>query len=57
LHKLLYIRKQNGDLSISASRGTHPMKLKEMLLQSRQGRHRVSSGREGRSEKEGGAEW
>jgi len=33
------------------------MKLKEMLLQGRQERHRVSSGREEKSEKERGAEW
>jgi len=57
LHKPLYIRKQDSNLSILVSRGTHPMKLKETLLQGRQKRHRVSNGRERRSEKEREIEW
>jgi len=57
LYKPLYIRKQDSNLSISVSRGTHPMKLKEMLLQDRQRRHRVSNGREEKSKKERGIEW
>jgi len=32
------------------------MELKEMLLQGRQGRHRMSKGKEGRNEKKGGIE-
>jgi len=57
LHKPLYIRKQDSNLSISVSRGTHPMKLKETLLWGRQRRHRVSNGREKRKKKEGGIKW
>ena len=57
MHKPLYIRKQNSNLSISVSRGTHPMKLKETLLQGRERRHRVSNGRKGRSKKKGWIEW
>ena len=52
MHKLLYIRKQDSNLSIAVSRGTHPMKLKETLLQGRQRKHRVSNGKERKSEKE-----
>jgi len=48
------IRKEDGDLSISISRGTHPMKLKEVLLEGRQGRHRVNNGREERIERKRG---